>query len=135
MGDSQDVDDRGVVRGQAVVDLSRVASPEGLAGIRRIERVGVVVVPDSLAAAYAAIPTSRVGATIYVPDGAKVRIHIGTLTVGGDGLGSAEEILVVVGMLVVSSLVTGELPSQISVVGSVLAPRGSESALGPRLAG
>jgi hypothetical protein len=135
MGDNQTADDHGVVRGQAVLDLSRLASPEALAGIRRIERVGVVVVPDSLADAFAAIPTSRVGATIYVPDGANVRVHTGTLTVGGDGLGSAADVLVVVGMLIITGPVTGDLPSRISVIGSVLAPRGSESVLGSRLAG
>jgi hypothetical protein len=94
-----------------------------------------VIVPQSLAGAYAAIPTASVGGTVYVPDGANVRAHVGQLTVGGDGLGAAEDVLVVVGMLVITSPVTGVVPRQVSVVGQILAPRGSESALSPALNG
>jgi len=54
---------------------------------------------------------------------------------GGDGLGAADDVLVVIGMLVITSPVTGPVPQRIYVIGSVLAPRGSESALGPALAG
>jgi hypothetical protein len=128
------VDERGVVRGQAVLDLSHLTTADELAAITLIEGVGAVVVPESLAGGYAGIPSSGVGATVYVPDGAKVRVHVGPLTVGGDGLGTADEVLVVVGVLLIISPVTGELPRRISVVGSVVAPRGSESALGKVLA-
>jgi hypothetical protein len=131
------VDEQGVVSRQAVLDLSHLTAPEQLAAISRIERVGAVVVPESLAAAYARIPSSRVGTTIYVPDGANltVRGHTGLLVIGGDGLGGPGDLLAVVGMLIITSPVTGPVPDRISVVGSVLAPRGSESALGPALAG
>jgi hypothetical protein len=44
-------------------------------------------------------------------------------------------VLVVIGLLLITSPVTGPLPGRIYVVGSVLAPRGSEQALGPALAG
>jgi len=125
----------GVLSHQPLVDLSHLTSPEQLAGITRIERVAVVVVPESLAEAYAAIPSTRVACTVYVPSGARVRVHTGSMTVGGDGLGAPDEVLVVIGMLVITSPVTGPLPQRISVVGSVLAPRGSESALGPVLGG
>jgi hypothetical protein len=125
-----------VIDGEAVVDFSHLTSPEQLAAVSRIERVGAVVVPESLAAAYAAIPSSGVGGTVYVPDDANVRVHVGPLVVGGDGLGAAEDVLVVVGMLIIISPVTvGVLPRRVSVVGSVLAPRGSEHALGPVLGG
>jgi hypothetical protein len=127
--------DRGVVSGQAVVDFSHLTSAEELAAISRIEGVAAVVVPESLAGAYAAISSEGVAGTVYVPDGANVRVHSGPLMVGGDGLGAAEDVLVVVGMLVITSPVTGVVPRQISVVGSVMAPRGSESALGPALGG
>lgn len=130
-------DEQGVVSRQAVLDLSRLTSPEQLAAISRIERVGAVVVPESLAGAYAKIPSSRVGATIYVPDGSDltVRGHTGLLVLGGDGLGGPGDVLAVVGLLIITSPVAGPVPTRISVVGSVLAPRGSESALGPALAG
>jgi hypothetical protein len=97
--------------------------------------VAVVVVPQSLAGAYAAISVSDVAGTIYVPDGANVRLHSGAMVAGGDGLGAADDVLVVIGMLVITSPVTGPVPQRIYVIGSVLAPRGSEAALGPALAG
>jgi hypothetical protein len=134
MNGSEPVGDRGVVSRQPVLDLSHFRSPEALAVISRIERVATVIVPESLATAYATIPASRVAATIYVPDGAKVRVHTGPLMVSGDGLGAAGDVLVVVGMLVITSPVTGAVPQRVSVVGSVLAPRGSEPVLGPILA-
>jgi hypothetical protein len=136
MSEDMPAAERGVISGEAIVDFSHLSSPEQLATVSRIEGVGAVVVPESLAAAYAAIPTSGVGGTVYVPDDANVRVHVGPLTVGGDGLGAAEDVLVVVGMLVITSPVTGGvLPRRVSVVGSVLAPRGSEQALGPVLGG
>lgn len=125
----------GVISGRDVLDLSRLRTPDDLAHITRIHRVATVIVPDSLAPAYARIPTSRVAATVYVPDGANVRVHTGTLMVGGDGIGTTDDVLVVIGMLIVTSPVTGPVPRQIRVLGSVLAPHGSESALGPVLAG
>ena len=124
-----------VISGEAVADFSHLTSPDELAAIGRIQEVGTVIVPQSLAAAYARIPTSEIGATVYVPDGANVRVHTGSLTVGGDGLGAADDVLVVIGMLVITSPVTGEVPRQVAVVGLVLAPRGSEAALGRVLGG
>jgi hypothetical protein len=135
MSASEPADDRRVISGQAVADFSHFTSPEELAAIGRIEEVGTVIVPQSLAAAYSRISTSDVGATVYVPDGANVRVHTGSLTVSGDGLGAAEDVLVVIGMLVITSPVTGEVPRQVTVVGLVLAPRGSEAALGRVLGG
>lgn len=126
---------RGVVSGEAVLDFTHLTSAEELAAISRIEGVAAVLVPESLAGAYAAIPTEDVAATVYVPDGDNVRVHVGPLIVGGDGLGAAEDVLVVVGLLVITSPVTGVVPRRIIVVGSVLAPRGSEPALGPVLGG
>lgn len=124
----------GVVTGQPVVDFSHVTA-EDLAAVTRIEGVAAVIVPESLAGPYSAIPTSGVAATVYVPDGANVRVHVGPMTVGGDGLGAAEDVLVIVGLLIITSPVTGSVPRRISVVGSVLAPRGSEAVLGQVLGG
>jgi hypothetical protein len=135
MSGSEQASDHGVISGDAFVDFSHLTSPEDLAAISRIEKVAAVVVPESLAAAYARIPSSQVAATVFIPAGANVRVHTGSLTVGGDGLGSPEDVLVVIGMLLITSPVTGPLPRRISVVGLVLAPRGSESTLGPVLGG
>ncbi len=124
-----------VISDQPVADFSHLTAPEQLAAISRIEDVALVIVPESLAAAYTAIPVSDVAATIYVPDGANVRVHTGALVAGGDGLGAADDVLIVTGMLLITSPVTGQVPKQIHVTGSVYAPRGSEAALGPALAG
>jgi hypothetical protein len=135
MSGSEPVEDRRVISREAVADFSHLTSPEGLAGIARIEKVGTVIVPRSLAAAYARIPTSKIGTTVFVPDGANVRVHTGSLTVSGDGLGAADDVLVVIGMLIITSPVTGEVPRQVTVVGLTLAPRGSEALLGRVLGG
>jgi hypothetical protein len=124
-----------VVRGDAILDLSHLTEPGELAAISRIEDVAVVIVPESLAAAYTAIPTSDVASTLYVPGGVNVRLQTGSMTVGGDGLGAENDVLVVIGLLLITSPVTGPVPKRIYVVGAVLAPRGSEQALAPALAG
>ena len=70
-----------------------------------------------------------------MPGGANVSVQTGSLVVGGDGLGGADDVLVVIGMLAITSPVTGAVPKRIHVIGSVLAPRGSEQVLGQALAG
>ena len=47
-----------VVKDEAILDLSHFTDPDQLSAISRIEDVAVVVVPESLAAAYATIPTA-----------------------------------------------------------------------------
>ena len=135
MNENERANDRVVVSDQPVADFSHLTAPEQLAAISRIENVALVIVPESLAAAYAAIPSSQVASTIFVPDGATVRVHTGALVAGGDGIGAADDVLIITGMLIITSPVTGPVPQRIHVVGSVLAPRGSEAALGPALAG
>ena len=132
---SEQSQDRVVISDQPVVDFSHLTSPEQLAAISEIKDVALVIVPEPLAAAYAAIPSSDVAATVYVPGGGNVRVHTGALVVGGDGIGAEDDVLVVVGMLVITSPVANPLPRRIYVIGSVLAPRGSEPVLGPALAG
>lgn len=134
MSEQEQVTQQAVIKDRPVLDLSHFTSPEQLAAIGRIQDVALVVVPEALAAAYAAIPSADVAATIYVPGGANVRMHTGSLVVGGDGLGAADDVLIVVGLLIITSPVTRPLPKQIHVIGSVLAPKGSEPILGPALA-
>lgn len=132
---SEQAPERVVIRDQPVADFSHLTSPEELGTISRIEDVALAVVPESLAARYTAIPSSDVAATVYVPDGANVRVHTGVLATAGDGLGAADDVLIVVGMLLITTPVTTPLPQRIYVIGSALAPRGSESILGQALAG
>jgi hypothetical protein len=124
-----------VVKDEAILDLSHLTEPGQLAAISRIEDVAVVIVPQALAGAYAAITTTDVASTLYVPSGVNVRLQTGSLVVGGDGLGADNDVLVVIGLLLITSPVTGPVPKRIYVVGSVLAPSGSEQALGQALAG
>jgi hypothetical protein len=124
-----------VIKDEAILDLSHLTEPDQLSAISRIEDVAVVVVPESLAAAYATIPTTDVASTLYVPSGVNVRLQTGSLSVGGDGLGAENDVLVVIGLLLITSPVTGPVPKRIYVVGAVLAPRGSEQVLGQALAG
>jgi hypothetical protein len=135
MSENAPASDRVVVSHQPVVDFSHLTAPEQLASISRIEHAALVIVPESLAAAYTAIPSSHVAATIYVPGDANVRVHTGALVAGGDGIGAPSDVLIVTGMLIITSRVAGPLPQRIHVVGSVLAPRGSEASLGLALAG
>ena len=125
----------GVIGRRAVLDLTGFTSPEQLAGITAIERVATAVVPRSLAAAFTAIPAGKIASTVFVPDGTRARLHTGTLMLGGDSLGSPDDALIVTGLLVVTTPVTGELPALIHVTGTVLVPRGSEAAIGRVLEG
>src|SRR5579863_3055452 len=100
-----------VISDQPVVDFSHLTAPEHLAAISRIEDVALAIVPKPLAAAYAKIPSADVAATIYVPDGANVRVHTGVLVAGGDGLGAENDVLIVTGMLIITSPVTGSVPA------------------------
>ena len=106
MNENEPASDRVVLSDQPVADFSHLTAPEQLAAIGRIENVALVIVPESLAAAYAAIPSSHVAATIYVPDGANVRVHTGALVAGGDGLGAEGDVLIVTGILLITSPVT-----------------------------
>lgn len=124
-----------VVSGEAVLDLSHFTRPDELAVFSRIEKTAVVIVPETLAAAYSAIPTAHVASTLYVPVGSNIRLQTGSMVVGGDGLGAPDDVLVVIGLLIISGPVTGPVPKRIHVIGTVLAPRGSEQALGQALGG
>jgi hypothetical protein len=111
MKENEPASDRVVLSDQPVADFSHLTAPEHLAAISRIENVALVIVPESLAAAYTAIPSSGVAATIYVPDGANVRVHTGALVVGGDGIGAADDVLIITGMLIITSPVTARCRS------------------------
>ena len=130
MKENEPASDGVVLSDQPVADFSHLTAPEHLAAISRIENVALVIVPESLAAAYTAIPTSGIAATIYVPDGANVRVHTGALMVGGDGIGAADDVLIITGMLIITSPVTGPVRS-----GSTWSGRCSPRGAARRLSG
>jgi hypothetical protein len=126
----------GVVENVAVLDLTSTRSIEELEHLTRIENVALVLVPESLAGALSRVPMRNVASVVPVPDGATVRLHTGAVVLGGDALaepGDDDVVLIVTGTLAFSSPVTEVNYRQVIVTGMVLAPYGSERALGSGL--
>jgi hypothetical protein len=126
----------GEIKDVAMLDLTALTSAEELDGITRISDVAAVLVPESLMAAVVGIPMDDVAMVVPVPDGVEVRSHTGALVMGGEALaGPAAEnaTLVVTGTLILTSPVERVAYRQVIVTGLVLAPHGSESALGAGL--
>jgi hypothetical protein len=124
---------QGEIEDVAVLDLTPMTSPEELAGITRISDVAVLLVPESLLPAVVGIPMDDVAMVIPVPEGVEVRKHTGSLVMGGEALASedaGDAALIVVGTLVLTSPVRRVAYRQVIVLGLVLAPHGSEAALG-----
>jgi hypothetical protein len=120
-----------------VLDLSAMESPEALDHVRRIANVGVILAPRPLLQKLSTIPMVNVGTTIPVPAGARIRSFTGSTVLSGDALanenGDPEEVLLVTGSLVFISPVRKVGYAQFIVAGSLLAPEGSEAALGAGL--
>jgi hypothetical protein len=77
-----------------------------------------------------------VAMVVPVPDGVQVRTHTGALVMGGEALAGPEggnAALIVMGALILTSPVPKVTYRQVIVMGMVLAPRGSEAALGAGL--
>jgi len=121
------------------LDLTGMKSPEELDSISRIVNVGAIIVPESLMAKLMAIPQVNVGATLPIPDGKVVKVNtvMGPFQTSGEGLaapgsggeGEAEHILSVMGPVIVTSPIEKVGYTAISVMGPVMAPKGSELAL------
>ena len=126
----------GVIQDVAMLDLTPMTSAEELAGITRISDVAIVLVPESLMAAVVGIPMDDVAMVVPVPTGVEVREHTGALVMGGEALASPDAenaALIVMGTLILTSQVPRVTYRQVIVMGLVLAPHGSESALGAGL--
>jgi hypothetical protein len=126
----------GVINDVAVLDLTPLTSAEDLAGITRLRDVAVVLVPERLMPAVVRIPMDDVAMVVPVPEGVEVRKHTGSLVMGGEALAAPDAqnaALVVMGTLILSSPVPKVTYRQVMVMGLVLAPQGSESALGAGL--
>jgi hypothetical protein len=123
----------GVIADVAMLDLTAMSSAEDLADITMIKDVAMVVVPESLMAAVVGIPMDDVAMVVPVPGGTEVRTHTGSLVMGGEALASPDAenaVLLVMGTLILTSPVQRVTYRQIVVMGLVLAPHGSEAALG-----
>ena len=123
--------EEGVIEGVSILDLTTYTA-EALARIRRISGVALVLVPESLAGQLGAIPMSGVASVVPVPDGARARIHTGVMTMDGGafaGPGTEKDVLVMTGVLVITSPVERVAFARAVTTGVILAPRGSEAAL------
>ena len=119
-----------------MLDLTTMTSEDDLAGIEQIRNVGLILVTEQLAHVLARIPQRNVGSTLAVPAGEKVKVIVGNIKMPGEALASPtgeEETLVVAGMLHVTSPIERVGYRRLIVAGLLLAPLGSEAALGAGL--
>ena len=122
---------RGRIQNMGVLNLLSAKSAADFEGITKIENVGCVMVPESLAAAAARIPMENVGVVASVPDGGKVSLICGQATFTGEALaeGDSETLLVVAGQLFITTPVFKVGYRGLHIMGQILAPRGSEGSL------
>jgi hypothetical protein len=122
------------IREVALLDLTGAQAASALDGITRISEVATILVPESLLPKLSSIPMDQVAATVPVPDGARAKSLTGEITLSGEALanpgGKANDVLIVVGKLILTSPVQEVGYADIIVIGEVFAPTGSETALG-----
>jgi hypothetical protein len=121
----------------ALLGLTGATCEQTLDGVGRIANVATILVPESLLGKLMAISMQDVAATVPIPDGKRVRVMSGQVTLSGEALantdGPADEVLVVVGQLVITTPVQRVGFAQLISIGQVIAPVGSETALGAGL--
>src|SRR5712691_768809 len=124
------------IKNVALLDLTGAAAANALEGVTRIANVAAILVSESLLPRLSSIALEKVAATIPIPDGQRVRVFTGQVTLSGEALGpSADgvaETLVVTGQLILTSPV-GHVGRNVVVIGQVVAPTGSETGLGAGL--
>lgn len=126
-----------VLENMGVLDLTGV-KPEDLDNVTAICNIGVLIAPESLNKVLINIRQVNVGATIMVPETAgKVKIMSGQLIVGSElfenSAGKPEDILVIVGQVVSTSMITKCGFNEVMIAGQLIVPKGSEAALGSAL--
>jgi hypothetical protein len=126
----------GEITGMGLLDLSAMTSPEDLAAVTGIHKVGGILVPEALLPRLMGIPMSAVGTIVPVPAGERVRVLTGQAKLTGEALaspGGDGEILLVVGQLIVTTPVERVGYQGLHVYGQLIAPKGSETAIGSAL--
>jgi hypothetical protein len=122
------------IRDVALLDLTGAQAASALEGVTRISHVAAILVPESLIPRLTSIPMDRVAATIPVPDGRRAKVLAGQITLSGEALANADghdnEMLVVAGQLIVTSPVQKIGYAEMVILGQVIAPIGSETAIG-----
>lgn len=122
------------IRNVALLDLTGAEAATALDGVTRISNVATILAPESLLARLSSIPMENVAATVPVPEGTRTRVFSGQITLGGDALAGSDadhhEVLVAAGQLILTSPVTRVGYTDLILLGQVIAPTGSETALG-----
>jgi hypothetical protein len=125
------------IRNVAMLDLTGAQAASALDGVTRITHVAAILVPESLLPRLSSIPMDNVAATVPLRDGQRVRVMSGTITLSGEALANAgdqsDDALVIAGQLVVTSPISRIGFADLIVLGEVIAPSGSETALGAGL--
>jgi hypothetical protein len=126
------------IRDVALLDLTGAGAAHALEGVSAIRDVATILVPESLMARLSSISLRDVAATVPVPDGKRVKVMTGQIVLSGEALAGSEdgpdEVLVIIGQLVVTSPIERMGYHQVIAIGQVLAPAGSETGLGAGLA-
>ena len=122
------------IRNVALLDLTGANASTALDGVTRISNVATILVPESLLPKLSTIPMENVASTVPVPDGRRIKVWSGQITLSGDALADPntkdDELVVVAGQLVLTSPVQQMGRAELVVVGQIVAPTGSEGALG-----
>jgi hypothetical protein len=125
------------IRNVALLDLTGAQAASALDGISRISHVATILVSESLLPKLSRIAMDRVAATIPIPDGSRPKVFSGQITLSGEALantaGQADDVLIVAGQLIITSPVRQVGYKDLIVVGQLVAPEGSEAALGSGL--
>jgi hypothetical protein len=122
------------IRKVALLDLTGAGAAGALDGVTRIVQVAAILVPESLLPRLSSIPMEKVAATIPIPDGHRVKVMTGQITMSGEALAAPPadgvgETLVITGQLVLTSPFT-DAGREVIIVGQVVAPAGSEAGVG-----
>ncbi|WP_219834042.1 hypothetical protein [Paenibacillus sp. R14(2021)] len=122
-----------VIENVGVLELIEI-KPEALEAVTLIQNVGLILVTESLSGALLSIPQRNVGMTITLPSTeGKVKMVTGQVTVSGDLFanrqGSPQDILVISGQIVLTSMIEQVGFKEVIVVGQLIAPKKAENDL------
>lgn len=129
---------QGHIEDMGVLNLLSAKTPEDLAGIRSIEDVGCILIPEHLGTALTSrVSIENVGTIVPVPQDGKVNVIAGQGRFTGEALaqGDPDTLLVVAGQLLITSVVEKVGFRGIFVAGQILAPLGSDVALTSAITG
>ena len=135
MEDAQSSSRSGHISDVGMLDLTSAKTPEDLQHIRSLQDIGAILIPEHLSAALAGIQMQDIGAIIPIASGANVDMITGQTKLTGESLaaGDPETVLVIAGQVIITTRVEKVGYKALQIVGQVLAPRGSETALASKV--